>query len=51
MSKPRTIQGTPDELQPIAERKPPEDTPADLAIPEDTLTAASAARDPTIVNH
>ena len=51
MSKPRTIQGTPEDIQPIADRKPPEDAPADLTIPEDTLAQASAARDPSIVNH
>ena len=51
MSKPHTIQGTPEELQPTADSTSPEDAPTDLTIPEDTLAQASSSRDPSIVNH
>ncbi|UGB45010.1 hypothetical protein LQ772_13580 [Frateuria edaphi] len=49
MTKPRTTQGTPDEPKSTAERKPPDNPPEELEIPEDTLAAAST-RDPTIIN-
>lgn len=50
MTKPRTIQGNPDEPRSTVERKPPENPPKEREASQDALAAANATRDPTIIN-
>jgi len=51
MTKPRTIQGTPDPPEPTPDLERPEGEQAERTASADALLAPNTARDPSLVNH